>query len=119
MNKKIEINLADLMNEKLIKNANNQDTDNLESAVDYLNSAFDLFEDLGMSIEAEKVLNLLQKIAKEDPHTKGLSSEKMIQNLKHHGTEFNMFDLNDIDDQDIDLDEALYVDDNDADTFED
>ncbi len=27
-----------------------------------------------------------------DPHTKGLTSEKMVKNLLHHGTEFNMVD---------------------------
>lgn len=27
-----------------------------------------------------------------DTHTKGLTSEKMVENLKHHGTEFNMAD---------------------------
>jgi len=47
-------------------------------------------------------LNILLKIAqrhakhnhksKKDPHTAGLTSEKMIQNLLNHGTEFNMSD---------------------------
>jgi len=32
-----------------------------------------------------------------DPHTKGLTPDKMIENLKHHGTEFNMADDNGVD----------------------
>lgn len=28
-----------------------------------------------------------------DPHTKGLTSKKMVENLLHHGTEFNMADV--------------------------
>jgi hypothetical protein len=32
-----------------------------------------------------------------DWHTKGLTPEKMVENLKHHGTEFNMADDNNID----------------------
>ena len=117
MNTKISENeLINLMNEKLIKNANNQETENLENAVDYLNSAFDIFEDIGMTSQADKVLNILYKIAninKDDFHTKGLTSEKMIENLKHHGTEFNMVS----DDQDINFDDELMVDD--SGTFED
>jgi hypothetical protein len=117
MSKKISENeLVNLMNEKLIKNANNQETDNLESAVDYLNSAFDIFEDMGMAAQADKILNILYKIAnvsKEDFHTKGLTPEKMVQNLKQHGTEFNMIS----DDQDINFDDDLSV--NDSETFED
>lgn len=29
----------------------------------------------------------------QDRHTKGLTPEKMVENLKHHGTEFNMADI--------------------------
>jgi hypothetical protein len=35
-----------------------------------------------------------QKKTKSDPHTKGLTPDKMVANLKHHGTEFNMADDN-------------------------
>jgi len=51
----------------------------------------------------------------DDPHTKGLTSKKMIENLLHHGTEFNMSDdgidlLNlEINDDEV-LDEKKYSD---------
>lgn len=38
-----------------------------------------------------------------DHHTKGLTPEKMINNLKHHGTVFNMSDDGQADDLDSDL----------------
>jgi hypothetical protein len=43
-----------------------------------------------------------------DPHTKGLTPEKMVKNLLHHGTEFNMSD-------DGVADDLLNLDINDAD----
>lgn len=83
----------------------------LGQAVDYLNSAIDIFEDVGMKSEADKVLNFLNKIAKmviievpknfdatnlnkklDDWHIKGLTSRKEVENLKDHGTQFNMSD---------------------------
>jgi hypothetical protein len=51
------------MHKELVKNATAQDRDNLEKAVDYLNSAIDIFEDAGMKTRADKVLNILRKIA--------------------------------------------------------
>lgn len=47
----------------------------------------------------------LESIAqpKSDWHTKGLTPEKMVENLKHHGTEFNMSD----DLLDVDLSDDL------------
>jgi hypothetical protein len=80
------------MHKELVKNATNKDKDNLSQAVDYLNSAIDIFEDAGMKVQADKILNILRKIANEDHHTKGLNSKKMIENLKNNGTVFNMSD---------------------------
>lgn len=76
--------------------------DKIVDAVDYLGSAVDIFEEAGMTSQADRVLKILLKIAqkhdpKNDPHTKGLTSEKMVQNLLHHGTEFNMSDDNSAD----------------------
>lgn len=34
--------------------------------------------------------SIAQKKSPVDKHTKGLTPEKMVENLKHHGTEFNM-----------------------------
>jgi hypothetical protein len=48
-----------------------------------------------------------------DRHTKGLTSEKMVNNLKHHGTVFNMADdaFNDV--LNADIDDDLVVSEND------
>lgn len=108
------------MQDTLIKQANNQNLDNLEQAVDHLNSAIDIFESEGLTSKADKILNILYKIAKSkktkkphavsDAHTKGLTSEKMIENLKHHGTEFNMADISFDDDLDLDVDDNFNID---------
>lgn len=99
------------MQKELIKNASNQETENLGKAVDYLNSAIEIFEDAGMNVQADQVLAILSKIALQseqsdendarnkkpknptkvpDRHTKGLTSDKMVANLKNHGTVFNL-----------------------------
>lgn len=99
------------MEKELVKQASTNNIDNLEKAVDYLNSAIDIFEDAGLTAQADQVLNILYKIAKKgkskkpkdprkvsDRHTKGLTSEKAIKNLKQHGTMFNMADVGYADD---------------------
>lgn len=48
------------------------------------------------TIASHKKMRDPRKIS--DSHTKGLTSEKMIQNLLHHGTEFNMADDGNADD---------------------
>jgi hypothetical protein len=110
------------MHRELVKKATSHDTDGVEKAVDYLNSAIDILEDAGMMARADQVLKILTKIAKEhkdprkvsDRHTKGLTPDKMVNNLKHHGTVFNMSDdgqaaddlLNlDIDDKKLEISE--------------
>jgi hypothetical protein len=81
------------MQKELIKNATNQATDNLGKAVDCLNSAIEIFEDAGLHVQADHVLKIISKIANEsDRHTKGLTSDKMVSNLKNHGTVFNLSD---------------------------
>ena len=81
------------MQKELIKTASNQETENLGKAVDYLNSAIEIFEDAGLSAQANQVLKIISKIAAEsDRHTKGLTSDKMVSNLKNHGTVFNLSD---------------------------
>jgi hypothetical protein len=98
-----ESELLDGMHKSLIKQANNQNLDNVDQAVDYLNSAIDILESQGLTSKADQVLNILYKIAKPktpkkphsipNGHTKNLTSKKMVENLKHHGTPFNMNDL--------------------------
>jgi hypothetical protein len=82
------------MQRELIKTASNQETENLGKAVDYLNSAIEIFEDAGMKVQADQVLKIISKMAtpKPDRHTKGLTSDKMVSNLKNHGTVFNLSD---------------------------
>lgn len=57
--------LANFMQRKLIANAVDESfsIDKLEKAVDYLNSAADLFEDAGMHAEAEAVTKVIEKLA--------------------------------------------------------
>ena len=105
-----ESELIDSMQNVLIKQANNQDLTNVEQAVDYLNNAIEIFEDFGLNSKADKILNVLYKIAsKKDPYTENLTTKDMIKNLKQHGTEFPLLDLNKSDDilnvdMDVDVD---------------
>lgn len=76
---------------------------NLVQAADYLQAAMEILEEKGMMAKADQILQILIKIAKNekqhiDPHTKGLTPDKMVKNLLNHGTEFNMTDDNDNDD---------------------
>lgn len=93
-----EEELIDGMHRQLIKQAVQQESDNLEKAADYLNSAAEIFEDVGMNKSADQILIILAKIAQKhqhknmDRHTKNLTSEKMMSNLKDHGTVFNLSD---------------------------
>ncbi len=111
LKKTFENEILKSMEVSLHKQASNQNTDNLEQAVDYLNSAIDIFEDAGLTAQADQILNVLSKIAKKgrpkrpkdprtvsDRHTKGLTSEQAIKNLKNHGTMFNMADVSNADD---------------------
>lgn len=71
------------MHKELVKNATNQDSDNLETAVDYLNSAVGIFEDAGMKVQADKVLRILAKMvdmtrAQEMPTIKALLEAGML-----------------------------------------
>jgi hypothetical protein len=106
-----ENELISRMEDSLVKQANNQNIDNLDQAVEHLNSAITIFEDTGLTAQADAVLNILVKIAKKgkpkkpkdprlvsDRHTKGLTSEKALKNLKQHGTMFNMADVAQADD---------------------
>lgn len=107
MNKNIlEQELISNMQAELVKQAEDISVDNLDKAVDYLNSAIDIFENAGFNTQADQTLNVLLKIARKgkpkkpkdprtvsDRHTKGLTAEKALENLKHHGTMFNMADV--------------------------
>jgi hypothetical protein len=110
----ILINMNQSLSSPLVKSASSK----LETAVEYLNSAAEIFEDMGLIKNADEVLNVLTSIAKHkkpknptkvfDRHTKGLTPDKMVKNLLDHGTEFNMAD-------DGQVDDLLNLDINDAD----
>lgn len=104
------------MEKKLVKNANKQV--NSVDAIDYLYSAITALEEANLDKYAEETLNIIKKIgSKVDKHTAGLTSEKMIENLLDHGTEFNLSE--DINFDDIDLDNLEVVEDEPDDDFED
>ena len=87
----------------------------LPQAVEHLHSAIEIFEEAGMTAKADRLLTILAKIACDehdakhpsDRHTKGLTPERMIANLKDHGTMFNMADDGQADDfLDTDINDA-------------
>lgn len=101
------------MQKNLVDPEKSEAMDHIVEAADYLNAAAEIFEDAGMTKQADRVLSILAKIALQHHHekeqykahkapvdhaTKGLTPQKMIQNLLHHGTEFNMADDNSADD---------------------
>jgi len=89
----------------------NASMNSLVDAANYLQAAMEIFEEAGLTAQADQLLSVLQKIAEDeqdakkgkshkskdprkfhDPHTEGLTSERMIENLKHHGIVFNLAD---------------------------
>lgn len=68
------------MHRELVKNATSQDPEGVEKAVDYLNSAIDIFEDAGLTTQADQVLRILAKIATTRPQ-----EYPSLQALMEHG----------------------------------
>src|SRR5271166_2985028 len=95
-----EDELITAMQQQLVKQGTQREFDHLEQAAEYLNSAAEIFEDMGMAKNAEEVIHILYKIAEyhhdktnsnhKDPHVKGLTPDKMVMNLKEHGIVFNI-----------------------------
>ena len=93
-----------LVGETLEKKAEN--ISKFAKAMDYLNAVAEIFDDLGLAIEAEATTILLEKVAgkktkkkskkkvslKKDPEVDNLTPEKMVSNLKHKGWVFNADD---------------------------
>lgn len=75
-------------------------SENIEKAVQHLSSAFKILDELGLKKQSEQIIQLISKIASKsgdprkisDRHTKNLTSQQMLKNLSHHGTQFNMAD---------------------------
>jgi len=100
-----EEELATGMDRELRSIETEQNTHNLTQAASYLHSAMELLEETGMSVQAEEIFQVLSKIAikhkKHKDHngyTHGLTPEKMVENLKHHGWVFNLADDGSVDD---------------------
>jgi len=90
------------MDRELRSMASEHHVENLADAADNLHSAMELLEEMGFGKQAEEIFQLLSKIAKKhqkpNGHTAGLTSEKMLQNLKQHGWVFNLADDGSVDD---------------------
>jgi hypothetical protein len=89
------------MERELRSHDQKQGFENLDKAVDYLDSASQILEEAGMTAKADQVLRILAKIAGmrdtqgkpvHDPHIQGLTRKKMENNLKNHGLMFNLAD---------------------------
>ncbi len=83
----LEINLKKTASEQLTINENK-----LVEAVELLNSSAEMLEQFGFEKEADLLTQLTVLAVKGDPHTEHLTTEKMVNNLKHKGI---MFDAND------------------------
>jgi hypothetical protein len=116
------------MQKELTANDQSAAIEHLDVAIDSLHSAVEIFEEAGMTNQADAVLNILLKFAKNqsnfeknvkrvDPHTKGLTSEKMVANWKDHGSWFNADDGGidelldaDMNGEDLDISDANFED---------
>jgi hypothetical protein len=105
-----------------------QGINDLPRAVGFLQAAMEIFEEAGLTAQSDKILAVLSKIAENeadqqdargkphrprnpakisDPHTKGLTPNKMVENYKHYGIPFNMTDDGKAEDMlDADINEA-------------
>lgn len=112
------------MQRELQSYSKKQGMENLDKAGNYLQAALEIFEGAGLTKQADAVLQILAKIAQSaddqdargkprhpknptkvhDPHTSGLTPDKMVENYKRHGIPFNLSDdgkANDLLDADI------------------
>lgn len=120
--KDISSELAESMANHLVGNTiekRAEDLNKFATAIDHISDAAETFDKLGMNKEAEALTTLLEIIAgkkskkkskpskskkkpskskKTDSATKGLTGEKMVENLKHKGWVFNAEDHNEADD---------------------
>lgn len=117
-----------------------EEADRFSKALDHLNKASELFEHAGLVKEAEATTRLLEVVAKKkkpskskpskskgkakskktepkatktNESVKGLTSEKMVSNLKEKGWVFNVDDLDLNDDHEDDCDCSMCMDGND------
>jgi hypothetical protein len=120
--KDISSELAESMANNLVGNTiekRAEDLNKFATAINHLNDVAETFDNLGMNKEAEALTTLLEIIAgkkskkkskpnkskkkpskskKMDSATKGLTGEKMVENLKEKGWVFNAEDHNEAND---------------------
>lgn len=77
------------MQKELTKTAQSEAIQSLDKAVDDVNSAIVLFEDLGMTAQADQLLNVLVKIAKKGKKDK---SDKFLNLLLKEKNAFDFLD---------------------------
>jgi hypothetical protein len=82
--------------EELKKQASTKSAEvpNLVKAAENLHVVLEILENAGLTKQANQMLQLLEKIAKKpgDRHTKNLTSKRQVENIKDHGTQFNLSD---------------------------
>ena len=77
----------------------------INRAINYLSSAAASLNLAGLKKEAEMAMTI--KTVCEDPHTQGLTSEKMLKNLEEKGIVFNADDgFEDEDDEELEVDDS-------------
>lgn len=97
--------------ESLENNLNTFQDPCLAAINQYLVKAANLLDEVGMEKEANLVTNILEEL--NDPSVKGLTDDKMVENLKEHGWLFNSTDDHSVTpvQNDLEAAENLEVDD--------
>lgn len=67
--------IAATMHQQIHPELKKQASLDLVQALDYLNSAYDIFESAGLSKQADQIINILNKIAGENHPSKNLEDE--------------------------------------------
>lgn len=90
----------------MLKNASfdgNLEKEQVDKALDYLTSAAASLNNAGLKKEAEMVMVVKEMCS--DPHTKDLTPEKMVKNLKEKGIMFDADDEDFEDEQDLEVED--------------
>jgi len=90
----LESELIKLQNKKEAHSKNNTKY----KILSYLNKAANILNENNLKKEAQLILMVSKKL--DDPATEGLTSEKMLENLKNKGWVFNVDDVDNTYDED-------------------
>ena len=89
-----EFDLASEMSKNLIKQASTNDPSNLAKAAECLHAALEIFEEAGMTKQADGILCVLQKFAIEESEKKHVQKLPSVQSLMEAGiTQHDMREL--------------------------